>query len=128
VEVFPGDTQDAATVENKVKELREQYGVKDKKDERIRAHVFLYMLADYLLWHFMERLEPFFARQRDDLAAGRISPKERALTLEGVLKSLKSLRRNRVRVAGSESDQVCQPDARQRQVLDLLAVKLPGLP
>jgi hypothetical protein len=29
VEVFPGNTQDAATVEGKVKELREQYGVKE---------------------------------------------------------------------------------------------------
>ena len=101
--------------------------VHHKKDDRIRAHVFLCMLAYYLLWHFLERLEPLFGQQRDDLAAGRIRPKQRALTLEGVLESLKALRRNRVRVAGAQFDQVSEPTAQQRRVLDLLGVKLPGL-
>src|SRR5262249_23921780 len=32
-----------------------------KTDERIRSHVFLCTLAYYLLWHFKQRLEPWFA-------------------------------------------------------------------
>jgi hypothetical protein len=101
--------------------------VHHKKDERIRAHVFLCMLAYYLLWHFLERLAPLFDEQRAGLAAGRLQPKQRAITLDGVLESLKALRRNRVRVAGAEFDQVSEPTADQRRLLELLGVKLPGL-
>ena len=102
--------------------------VHHKSDERIRAHVFLCMLAYYLLWHFLERLEPLFAEQREALEEKRLRPQDRALTLEGVMESLKGLRRNRVRVAGAEFDQVSEPTAMQRRLLDLLRVKLPGLP
>jgi transposase len=31
------------------------------RDDRIKAHAFLRMLAYYLLWHVTERLEPLFA-------------------------------------------------------------------
>jgi len=102
--------------------------VHHKTDNRIRAHVFLCMLAYYLLWHFMERLKPLFAEQEAALEAGRIRPKDRAVTLDGVLESLKALRRNRVRVAGAEFDQVSEPSVGQRRLLELLGVKLPGLP
>lgn len=60
-----------------------------KSGDRIRSHVFLCMLADYLLWHFLERVEPHFAEQQDALDTKRIRPKDRAVTLEGVLESLK---------------------------------------
>jgi hypothetical protein len=65
--------------------------------------------------------------QRAELAAGRLQPKQRAITLDGVLESLKALRRNRVRVAGAEFDQVSEPTDDQRRLLDRLGVKLPGL-
>ena len=45
-----------------------------------------------------------------------------------MLENLKKLRRNQVSVAEAEFDQVSEPTAMQRRLLDLLRVKLPGLP
>lgn len=87
-----------------------------KKDDRIRSHVFLCVLAFYLQWHMQQRLQPLF----DADGQG----KNRQWTLENVLKRLMAIRKQRVTAHGVEFDQVTQPDQEQRQILDLLKVAL----
>lgn len=60
VEVFPGNTQDASTVEGKVKELRGRYCLcrnphRAAREKPAAALIFLCMLADYLQWHLEPR-------------------------------------------------------------------------
>jgi transposase len=99
--------------------------VHHKKDDRIRAHVFLCMLAYYLQWHLVKKLEPLFAEQEAQIKRGKIPSKERALTLQSVIESLKSIRRNEVSVGGAKFLQVTEPGTEQQRVLDLLKVASP---
>ncbi len=103
-------------------EMRPMY---HKKDERIRAHVFLCVLAYYLQWHFEERLAPLFAGQQEQIEAGELSPKDRRWTLQSVLESLKSLRRHRIQVAGTSFEQDSEPTEDHQRILSLLSVTLP---
>jgi transposase len=86
------------------------------KDERIRSHAFLCMLAYYVYWHMRERLAPLFAED----GQGR----NREWTMENVLENLEGIRKERIQVSGSEFEQVSQPNERQQRILDLLKVRL----
>lgn len=97
--------------------------VHHKTDSRIRAHVFLCMLAYYLQWHLKQRLAPLFAHQAQALDSKSIQAKDRSLTLASVLETLKSQRRNEVRVAGASFQQLTEPTAEAQSILDLLARK-----
>ncbi len=87
-----------------------------KKDDRIRCHVFLCVLAFYLQWHMQQRLQPLF--EADGIG------KNRQWTVENVVHRLSGIRRQRVQVAEVEFDQVTQADSEQQKILDLLKVKL----
>jgi transposase len=87
-----------------------------KKDDRIRSHVFLCVLAFYVQWHMQQRLQPLF----DADGAG----KNREWTVENVIERLMGIRKQRVKVAEVEFDQVTQADAEQQKILDLLKVRL----
>ena len=63
-----------------------------------------------------QRLKPLFE------ADGK--GKNRQWTLENVLERLKGIRKDRVKAAGVEFDQVTQADEEQRNILDLMKVKL----
>jgi transposase len=87
------------------------------KDDRIRAHVFLCMLAYYLQWHALQRLQPLF----DKDGAG----KDRRWTWPVVLEQLKSIRTQTCRMGRSIIENVIsRPDPDQQHILDLLKVKL----
>ena len=86
-----------------------------KKDDRIRAHVFICMLAYYVQWHARQRLKPLF----DQDGQG----KERQWTFAGVVERLMAIRTNRVKSSGVEFDLHTEADTVQRQILDLLAKK-----
>ena len=86
-----------------------------KKDERIRAHVFLCLLAYYLQWHARQRLQPLFA--------GDGNGQNRQWTFAQVLEHLKTIRSERVRSQGVEFELRTQPNAEQQRILDLLAGK-----
>jgi Transposase DDE domain len=92
-----------------------------KTDARIRAHVFLCMLAYYLQWHFKQRLAPLFDQQAAALAAGTLQAKDRVHTLASVLETLKSQRRNEVSVGGAIFRQLSEPTPEAKILLDLLA-------
>ena len=104
-------------------EMRPMY---HKKDERIRAHVFVCMLAYYLQWHFQQRMEPLFTEQQEQIESGKLACKDRSWTLQSVLEGLKSLRRNRVEVAGASFEQNSEPTEDQQRILTHLGVKLPA--
>jgi len=87
-----------------------------KKDDRIRSHVFLCVLAFYLQWHMQQRLRPLFEADGEG--------KNRQWTLENVIERLMGIRKQRVKVAEVEFDQVTQTDQEQQRILDLMKVKL----
>jgi hypothetical protein len=87
-----------------------------KTDDRIRAHVFLCVLAYYLQWHMNQRLQPLFAS--DGLG------KNREWTFENVIARLKAIRREKVHLAGAQFHQVTVPQPDQQQILDLLGTRL----
>lgn len=93
-----------------------------KTDDRIRAHVFLCMLAYYLLWHFMQRLEPLFAEQEAHIDAQGGQAKNRRWTLQSVLETLKAQRRNLINCRGAQFTADMPPNADQSRLLSLLQI------
>ena len=87
-----------------------------KTDDRIRAHVFLCVLAYYLQWHIKQRLQPLF----DSDGEG----KHRQWTFENVIQRLKAIRREKASLAGVEFLQTNTPEPDQQRILDLLGVSL----
>jgi transposase len=83
-----------------------------KKDDRIRSHVFLCVLAFYVQWHMQQRLQPLFQADGEG--------KNRQWTVENVIERLMGIRKQRVKVADVEFDQVTQADPEQQKILDLL--------
>jgi len=86
-----------------------------KRDDRIRSHVFLCVLAYYVYWHMCQRLRPLFEKDG--------SSKDREWTMENVIEHLGGIRQQQVRVAGAEFEQITQPTEQQQQILDLLGIK-----
>lgn len=87
-----------------------------KKDDRIRSHVFLCVLAFYVQWHMQQRLQPLFEADGEG--------KNRQWTVANVIQRLMGIRKQRVKVSDVEFDQVTQADEEQQKILDLLHVKL----
>ncbi len=87
-----------------------------KNDDRIRSHVFLCMLAYYLQWHMEQRLAPLFEEDGDG--------KNRRWTFRGVIGCLAQITRNKVAVNGAKFYQNSTPTKEQKQILDLLQVKM----
>ncbi len=83
-----------------------------KTDDRIRAHVFLCMLAYYLRWHMRQRLQPLFD-------AGGVGSKRR-WTFSGIIDCLKSRQRHTVRLKEIEFQQDGEWTAEQDKILTLL--------
>jgi len=107
-------------VENAFRNLKtvqlEMRPVYHKTDDRIRAHVFLCVLAYYVQWHVNQRLAPLFAEDGQHEA--------RQWTFKAVVDRLSAIRIQRVKIANTEFDQVTQPEDDQQRILDLLGVKL----
>jgi len=109
-----------ALVENAFRNLKtvqlEVRPVYHKTDDRIRAHVFLCVLAYYLQWHMNQRLAPLFAEDGHHAA--------RQWTFKAVVERLSAIRIQRVKISNTEFDHVTQPEADQQRILNLLGVKL----
>jgi len=119
------------------------------KEERVRAHVLLCMLAYYVEWHMRRALAPLLFDD-DDQAAGEanrssvvapahISRKAEAKarthrteddqpvhSFQSLLRDLRTVAMNKIRLktANAEFDRVTLPTALQRRALDLLNVPL----
>ncbi len=119
------------------------------KDDRIRAHVFICMLAYYVEWHMRERLREvlFDDCDRDTAEASRTSPvapavrsdsaKEKDATrrtssgypvqsFQDLLRDMATLTRSRIEISeyGAEYNKLTQPTVYQQHVLELLDVSL----
>lgn len=87
-----------------------------KTDGRIRCHVFICMLAYYLMWHMRQRLSDLFAED----GAG----KDRKYTFDYVIELLKSIREETVEFYGASTVVITKASREQQRILDLLGVKL----
>jgi transposase len=87
-----------------------------KLDHRIRAHVFLCMLAYYVQWHMQKCLEPLFKRNKKGW--------ERQWTFAQVIETLKSITRNRVEADGVFFYRDTVPNEKQKYILDLMGVTM----
>jgi hypothetical protein len=113
-------------------------------ENRVRAHVFLCMLATYLIWHLRQALAPLTftdnakparedpvvpARRSASAAAkdtGKITPDK--LTVRGyheLVAHLATLTRNTVSFAGKRLEKLATPTPEQRRVFELLGKPIP---
>ena len=114
--------------------------------ERVKAHVFLCMLAYYVEWHMRRDLAPLLFDDEDRQAAQAqrtsiVAPAQRSesaeqkaiskLTADGLpvhsfrtlLADLATLTRNRIRMGERVFDMLATPTAVQQQALELLQVR-----
>ena len=117
-----------------------------RKDDRIRAHVLLCMLAYYVVWHMQRSLAPLLFVDEDPQAGKErrdsiVAPSERSEAADrkaarkhnsdGVpvhsfrtlLKDLATLVKNRIRFGESRFDRFTTPTPLQQRAFDLLNVK-----
>jgi transposase len=87
-----------------------------KTDDRIKCHVFICMLAYYVMWHMNQRLKPLFD-------ANGVGP-DRKYTFDYVMETLKSIRKETVEVCGVETSVITTPNEEQKHILQLLEVKV----
>jgi transposase len=87
-----------------------------KTDARIRCHVFICMLAYYVMWHMKRQLAPLFAE--DGAGTGRM------YTFDYVVETLKSIRKKTVEVSGIKSFIITTPTEEQDRILQLLGVTM----
>ncbi len=90
------------------------------RDDRIRAHAFLCMLAYYLLWHATERLEPLFIEQARAIEAKEIECKDRRWTIASVLETLQMRCRHEIDCQGARFPRDMDPTEEQAKLLALL--------
>lgn len=84
-----------------------------RKDDRIKAHVFLCMLAYYIQWHFNQKLF-----QLTDGVHG----KNRRYTLDNIIETLKQITKNTVVANNVKFCRISEPTPQQQKILDLLGV------
>jgi len=94
-------------------ELRPVY---HKTDDRIRAHVFVCMLAYYVMWHMQQRLKQLF--ETDGVG------KDRKYTFRYVIEILKCITIQDIEVEGVATTMISKPTEEQQHILDLLGVKI----
>ena len=85
-----------------------------KTDDRIRCHVFICMLAYYVMWHIKRLLKPLF--EADGEGA------RRKYTFDYIIETLKSIRKETVEVCGVSSSVITTPTDEQSHILQLLGV------
>jgi transposase len=87
-----------------------------KTDDRIRCHVFICMLAYYVMWHMNQRLKPLY--EADGAGA------DRKCTFDYVVETLKCIRKETVDICGVKSSIITSPTEEQAQILQLLEIVL----
>lgn len=83
-----------------------------KTDDRIRAHVFLCMLAYYVQWHMQQRLQPLFDHDG--------SGSKRRWTFSGVIECMRQRCRHTVNIQNVEFQQDGELTEEQQKIMDLL--------
>ncbi|MBM3190191.1 MAG: IS1634 family transposase [Chloroflexi bacterium] len=141
--------KDLANVERAFRNLKtahlEVRPIHHRLEERVRVHVFICMLAYYVVWHMRQALAPLLFQDDDPaeaeqerpsiVAAARRSHRahRKAATkrtddgfpvhsLDTLLQDLATLTRNRMRFGRAVFDQVASPTPLQQRAFDLLEV------
>ena len=120
--------------------------IRHRLENRVRAHIFLCMLAYYVQWHMMEAWRPMLyadedqqakdsrdpvaAAKRSDEAMGKVHTKQlpdgsRVHSLRSLFNHLSAIVRNTCRCLNTRSNKAIfsmdtNPDATQKKALDLL--------
>jgi len=94
----------------------EIHPVYHKKDERIKCHVFICMLAYYIMWHMNKKLQPLF--DYDGIGANR------KYTFDYVIETLKGIRKETIKVCGATSSMITTPTDEQLKILNLMEINL----
>ena len=79
-----------------------------RTDDRIKAHVFICMLAYYLFWHMNKALAPLYAQHPE-------------YTRSSVLDKMKALQKVKLTVAGTQTFTVAKPSDTQLYIQNLIA-------
>lgn len=87
-----------------------------KTDDRIKCHVFLCMLAYYLMWNAKQRLTPLF--ETDQVGQNK------KYTFEHIIERLKSIRKEMVEIEGIATKVITECDEEQQIILNYLNVKM----
>lgn len=87
-----------------------------KRDDRIRAHVFLCMLAYDLQWHMQQKLQALF----DSDGNG----KNRRWTVQAVIDTLRQITRNKVQMNGVTFFKNSEHTEDQQTILDMMKINL----
>jgi transposase len=128
-DVQPEDMTAVETVENYKSLMRVEQAFRNMKtvqlevrpvyhktDRRIKCHVFICMLAYYVMWHMNQRLGPLFEAD----GVGR----KRKYTFDSVIEILKSVRKDTVDFCKVQSEIITVPTDEQRNILNLLEVNI----
>lgn len=87
-----------------------------KTDDRIKCHIFLCMLAYYLMWNAKQRLSPLFEADQDG--------QNKKYTFEHIIERLKSIRKEKVEIEGIPTTIITECDEEQQTILNYLNVKI----
>ena len=85
-----------------------------KTDDRIKCHVFICMLAYYVMWHMRQRLQPLC----DMDGVGE----DRRYSFDFILKSLEAIRKETVSFIDAQTHIISTPNEEQTLILNLLGV------
>jgi len=85
-----------------------------KTDDRIKCHVFICMLAYYIMWHMKQRLKPL--DEQDGVGGNR------KYSFSHILENLKSIRKETIEFADVKSSIITTPTEEQSKILNLLNV------
>jgi len=85
-----------------------------KTDDRIKCHVFLCMLAYYVMWHMRQRLIPL--KEIDGVGSNR------KYSFDYVMKILGAIRRETVSFMDAQTNIISTPNEEQIHILNLLRV------
>ena len=119
--------------------------IRHRRENRVRAHIFLCMLSYYVLWHMMEAWRPLLFADEDQQRRQSVTPllprsaprqpcaryRPRSLTMgpassfRTLLRLLSNIVRNKCRTPGAASsdmtfDVTTSPDSKQRRAYELL--------
>jgi len=86
-----------------------------KTDIRVDCHVFLCMLAYYLMWNMKQRLKP--------LMESDVAGRNKEYTFDYVIQVLKSIRKEIVDFSGVQSEVITEISEEQRKIAELLEIK-----
>jgi transposase len=87
-----------------------------KTDDRIKCHVFICMLAYYIVWHMRQRLAPL--ADSDGVGDGR------KYSFDYIIESLKAIRSEDVQFMDAKTKITSTPTSEQLQILNLLRIVL----